>query len=148
LTPLRRLAIGALLLFLSTPAVRGQDLSRYRDFQLGSSLTSVAALSGAAASEPKTIHQRPALLQELEWRPPYFVRGSTTVQNDPIRRVVFSLYNAQLFRVVVDCDRQRTEGMTDADMVEALSAVYGAASQPAAMSQEKARVANKAAFKP
>jgi hypothetical protein len=94
-------------------------------------LPSVAALSGAAASQAKTIHQRPALMQELEWRPAYYVSGSTTPQNDPVRQIVFSFYDDQLFEVVVDYDPQRTEGMTDADVIEALSAVYGSTSKPA-----------------
>jgi len=38
---------------------------------------------------------------------------------------VFSFYNDRLFRLVVDYDKERTEGMTDADMVAALSATYG-----------------------
>ena len=39
---------------------------------------------------------------------------------------MFSFYNDQLFRIVVDYSHDRTEGMTQADMIEALSDVYGA----------------------
>ena len=42
-----------------------------------------------------------------------------------MQQIVFSFYNDQLFRVVVDYGHNQTEGMTDADMVEAISAVYG-----------------------
>jgi len=38
----------------------------------------------------------------------------------------FQLIHNQLFRIVVDYNNDRTEGMTDADMVEAISAVSGA----------------------
>ena len=44
---------------------------------------------------------------------------------DPVDQIVFSFYNDRLFRVVVDYGHDRTEGMTDADMVQAISAVYG-----------------------
>jgi hypothetical protein len=37
----------------------------------------------------------------------------------------FSFYDTQLFRIVIDDGDDRTEGMTDADMIEAISAVYG-----------------------
>jgi len=38
----------------------------------------------------------------------------------------FQLIHNQLFRIVVDYNNDRTEGMTDADMVEAISALSGA----------------------
>ena len=43
-----------------------------------------------------------------------------------MQQIVFSFYNDQLFRLVVDYGTERTEGMTDADIVAALSATYGA----------------------
>jgi hypothetical protein len=75
--------------------------------------------------EAKTIHQRPALLQDLEWRPSRWSRGSTAASTDPVDHIVFSFYNDQLFRVVVDYAQDRTAGMTSADMIEAISIVYG-----------------------
>ena len=116
----RTFAIVALGLVLSTHALQGQDRSRYRDFQLGGDLSSVSALTKVAVSDAKTIHQRPAVMQELEWRPPYYsLNGSTAAPNDPVRQIVFSFYNDQLSKMVVDYDRDRTAGMTDADMIEA-----------------------------
>jgi len=52
---------------------------------------------------------------------------SATKQSDPVQRMVFSFYDDQLFRVVISYDRRRTSGLTDPDMIEALSATYGAA---------------------
>jgi hypothetical protein len=101
--------------------------TRYRDFRLGSALTSVAALAKVSASGAKTLHQRPTLIQELEWRQPYVMSGLTMTQSDPVQRIVFSFYDDQLFRLVISYDRQRTNGLTDTDMIEALSAIYGAA---------------------
>lgn len=126
----RTLAIVALGLALSTPSLQGQDRSRYRDFQLGDDLASVSALVDVAASEAKTIHVRPAVIQDLEWRPPYFVSGSTAPQTDPVQQIVFSFYNDQLFRLVVSYDRRRTNGMTDGDMIAAISEAYDSPLQP------------------
>jgi hypothetical protein len=125
------LAIVALGLVLSTPSLQGQARSGYRNFQLGGDLHSVSALSGVAASEAKTIHQRPAVIQQLEWRLPYAVSGSTPPQNDPVRQIVFSFYNDQLSRMVVDYDHDRTAGMTDGDMIDAISIAYGPPLKPA-----------------
>ena len=90
-------------------------------------MTSVAALAKVPAAGAKTVHQRPSLIQELEWRQPYVMIGSTMTQTDPVQRIVFSFYDDQLFRLVISYDRRRTNGLTDADMIEALSATYGAA---------------------
>lgn len=121
----RTLVIVALGLVLSTHTLQGQDRSRYRDFQLGSDLPSVSALASVPAAEAKTIHQRPAVMQQLTWRRPYVVSRSTASQNDPVRQIVFSFYNDQLSKMVVDYDPDRTVGMTDADMIDAISTAYG-----------------------
>jgi hypothetical protein len=115
-------AIGFMCL---THGVQGQDLARYRDFRLGSDLASVAKATGVAPSEAKTIHKRPAVLQELEWRPSRWVANSTAQSTDPVDRILFGFYDDQLFRIAIDYARDRTEGMTRADMIEAISAVYG-----------------------
>jgi hypothetical protein len=44
-----------------------------------------------------------------------------------VQRIVFTFYDDQLFRLVISYDRERTNGMTDGDMVDALSATYGVA---------------------
>ena len=100
----------------------------YREFQLGSDVASIAKLIGIAPSDVKLIHQRPAVMQDVEWRPRYFSRGASA-QTDPVELIVFRFYDDQLFRVVVDYDRDRTEGMTEADMIEAITAEYGPASR-------------------
>jgi hypothetical protein len=48
-----------------------QDVSRYRAYALESSLDSVVAATGARAVDAKTLHERPATIQELDWRAPY-----------------------------------------------------------------------------
>jgi hypothetical protein len=122
----RTLAIVACGIVSLTRGVDGQSLSQYRNFALGSDVASVAAVAGVDPAEAKTIHQRPAVLQDLEWRPSRWVAGSNASSVDPVEQILFSFYNDQLFRVVVDYGHERTEGMTAADMIEGISAVYGA----------------------
>jgi hypothetical protein len=44
---------------------------------------------------------------------------------------MFSFYDDQLFKLMIDYDRQRTLGMTDADMIGAVSEIYGEPAWPA-----------------
>ena len=127
---IRTLGIVAVGLVLSTHALESQDRARYRDFRLGGDLASISALTGVAASEAKTIHSRPAMLQELQWRRPYAASGTAAADIDPVREIAFSFYNDQLSKMVVDYDRDRTAGLTDADLVEAISSEYGPRLKP------------------
>ncbi len=124
MTMTRTLAV-AVAMILSTSTLYGQAKSHYRDFLLGSTLVSVSGQVNVAASDAKVIHQRPALIQSLQWRSSYFQAGSNEPLNDPVQQILFSFYNDQLFRMAIDYDRQRTDGMTEADMIGALSATYG-----------------------
>lgn len=117
------LGLTVLGVVITAAATQGETAAHYRDFQLGGSLASVSAITGAPASDVKTIHTRPASLQSLEWRRPY--AGSSGTAVDPVQQIAFSFYNDQLFRLVVDYDRNRTEGMTDGDMIEAITGMYG-----------------------
>jgi hypothetical protein len=130
--PARTLTMVALGLVLSTHTVQSQERARYRDFQLGSDVRSVSALTGVAASEAKTVHQRPAVIQELEWRPQFSLRSVAPATTDPVQQILFRFYNDQLSKLVVDYDRDRTAGLTDADMIEAISTAYGPPVKPAA----------------
>lgn len=109
-----------------THALSGESFSTYRQFELGSNVSSVAAAAGIAASEVTLVHQRPAVLQDLEWRPSRWGVGLSAPSNDPVERMTFSFYNDRLFRIVVEYGMQWTEGMTPPDLVEAISRVYGA----------------------
>jgi hypothetical protein len=127
----RSLAIAISWVMLSTPWIYAQDLSHYRELQFGMNLVSVAQQTGMKPSAARTIHQRPALIQELEWRPQHFV-GDPSLKTDPVRELLLSFYSDELFRIVVTYDRYRTEGLTDEDMIEALSVKYGTATRPTA----------------
>jgi len=123
----RALAVVLLALVVAAPMLSAQDRSRYRDFQLGTSLAAVTGQSGAKAADVKTIHQRPALLQDLKWRPSFSVSAVAATRADPVEEILFSFVDNQLYRVVVDYERHRVDGMTRTDMVDAISATYGAA---------------------
>jgi hypothetical protein len=124
-----RVAIPIFLIALSASLIHAQDLSSYRDFQFGMNLSAVAKQVGMNLAEAKMLHQRPAMIQELWWRRPF---GESSPQTDPVREVVFSFYNGDLFRMVVNYDRYRTERLTDDEMIEAISAKYGIAAKPIA----------------
>jgi len=119
---------GALV--LATAALGGQTAPQYREFTLGSSLSTVSAQVKASAADVRPIRQRPALIQDLAWRAPYFMADSNEPRKDPVRQITFSFYNDRLFRMAIDYDRQRTEGLTDADMIGALTELYGTATTP------------------
>jgi hypothetical protein len=127
LQPQRLFAFSLGADLLSARSVDAPDLSRYREFQFGMDLAAVAKLVDMRPSEAKVIHQRPAVIQELTWQP-----LSSSPQADPVRTIFFSFYNDELFRIVVNYDRYKTEGLTTEDVVEALSAKYGTATKPAA----------------
>jgi hypothetical protein len=80
-------------------------------------------------SEAKAVHQRPAVIQELEWRRHESYDGTSEV--NPVEKLFFRFYNGELCRIVVNYDRSTTEGMTAEDMVEVLSAEYGTGTTPA-----------------
>ena len=115
------IAVG---LILGGQLAFAQDVSRYRVYALESSLESVVAASGAPAADAKTLHERPATIQAMKWRAPYV--DSRNAPADPVREISFTFYNDALYQVIVNYDRDRTEGLVNSDIVESLSAVYGA----------------------
>jgi hypothetical protein len=121
--PFRIMAVGAMLVVAST--AQSQQSGQYRQYRLGADLQSVAALAKVSPAGARIVHERPSLIQELEWRQPYMTGGPTISQSDAVQRIVFTFYDNQLFRLVISYDRQRTNGLTDDDMIQALSAVYG-----------------------
>jgi hypothetical protein len=118
---------SALVLFTTASlTAMAEDLSKYRNFQFGADLPAVAKLLGASPSQAKVIHSRPALVQELEWRPQS--PGPSPIA-ESAEGVIFSFYNGTLFRIAVKYDRYATEGLTTEDFVEAISVLYGAPSK-------------------
>jgi hypothetical protein len=114
---------------LLSPSIAAPDLSRYREFQLGMSLLAVEKLTSMDPSEATTTFERPALIQKLDWQ--ILPSLDSSVPADPVEEVTFSFYNGDLFRMVVTYDEDRTEGLTEADLVKAVSAAYGTSTRPA-----------------
>jgi len=105
-----------------------QELSRYRDFEFGMSIESVATLAHTNASSAKTVHQRPEVIQTLDWDP--HGNFDRSPKPESIRDIRFHFYNDALFKMVVVYDPDQTKGLTADDMIEALSDLYGSAGKP------------------
>ena len=118
-----RVFLIAVAVIVSAHVGSAQELSRYRVYTLESDLASVVAASGVRLTDVKTLHERPARIQELEWRAPYVSSGSDNA--DPVRGIVFGFYNDALYQIVVTYDHGRTDGLTSSDVIKSLSEVYG-----------------------
>jgi hypothetical protein len=110
-------------LFLTAPLLHAQDLSKYRHFTLGMSLTRVLERTDQKMADVKPIHGRPAVVQELNWWPPN-VPGNS-FQSDSVEQILFSFYNGELYKISVTYDQNSTAGLTAEDMVKSISAKYG-----------------------
>jgi len=125
----RSFAISIFVVVFLVPLVYAQDLSSYRNFHFGMNLAAVAERADLEASDARLICQRPAVIQELEWRSQSSY--SPSAQTDPVRGIRFNFYNGELFRILVTYDQVRTEGLTDDDLIEGISAKYGTPARPA-----------------
>src|SRR5947199_559464 len=117
------------VLLLLAPLLRAQDLSKYRHFALGMSLTRVLNRTERQMADVKVLHGRPALIQELTWWPPNLPGAS--FQADTVDQMLFSFQNGELYKMSVTYDRTSTEGLTAEDMVKSISAKYGPATNVA-----------------
>jgi hypothetical protein len=128
MTILRSTAIG--ILCGAMGLLHAADLSSYRGLKLGMSLAAAAKQAGTKPSEARLLHQRPAVIQEMNWelRAPIQVNPKP----DPVKDGLLSFFNGELFRIIVTYDRYKVEGMTAEDMIQAISATYGPATMPKA----------------
>lgn len=85
--------------------------------------------AGTPAAEPKLIHLRPALIQEIEWQPARAFLPDNA-DTDPVKQGLLYFFNGQLYRIIITYDQYKVAGMTADDMVEGISAIYGQASRP------------------
>jgi hypothetical protein len=120
---LRSSVLCFVALLLTAPLLRAQDFSKYRHFTLGMSLITVLERTDQKTADVKTLHARPALLQEVNWWPPN-VPG-TSLQSDSVEQILFSFCNGVLYKMSVTYDPTSTEGLTADDMVKSISAKYG-----------------------
>ena len=123
MTKLRTFAAFLSWILIAAPLLCAGNLSLYREFELDSNLLRVAGQAGMQPEEAKIIHERPALIQELSLR---------ADSNDAVKEILFSFYDSELFRMIVDYDRYTTAGLTAEDLIEATSMIYGDALRPIA----------------
>jgi hypothetical protein len=122
--------IGILCGVLGTSILYAEDFSSYRGLQFGMNVSAAAEHVGTKPTEVTVVHQRPALIQEMEWLPRN--ASGSPFQADPVKEGLLCFYNGELFRIVVTYDRYKVEGMTASDMIQGISATYGIATRPAA----------------
>src|ERR1700720_212811 len=120
---IRKSVISLGLVLLATPVISGQDLSRYRKFVLGTSLATISRQVGQDERQASLISQSPALIQEITY---WQVDTSDSLgRMGPISHITLDFYNGALYRIVVVYDEKAVEGLTEDDMVKAISARYG-----------------------
>ncbi len=124
------LSIPLLCALVAAPPLRAADLSTYRGFRFGMSVQQAADLAGMKNTDATTVHQLPALIQELDFQPNLF--HASAPKEDPVARIALTFYQGDLARIVVLYDRYKVDGMTEDDMIKALSASYGTAARPTA----------------
>jgi hypothetical protein len=122
-------SISLVMILLSAPLIRGQDLSKYRSFSLGMRLPELSSQVDLRPLQTKLIQKHPAVIQELTFWP--LNSSDYSLQTDSVWQIFFSFYNGELFRILVTYDRDATHGLTAEDMVEAISTKYGTATRPA-----------------
>jgi hypothetical protein len=118
------ISLGAML--LCVPLLHAQDLSKYRQFSLGTSLAQVSKQVGQQMDQATSIQQSPAAIQQMEWWP---VAMNFLAKPEPVQKVIFTFYNGTLYKIVATYDNDATAGLTDSDMTAAISKSYGLATQ-------------------
>jgi len=118
-------AIVVVLVLITASVISAQDLSRYRKFALGTSVEALLKQTGQNAREVSVSHQSPALIQEITLWPVDSSYSSSSVNRDPVLEIAFSFYNGTLYRMAVTYDRFSMEGLTEDDLVNAISLRYG-----------------------
>jgi hypothetical protein len=133
-TMMRSLVVCFLMIvviLLATPRVHAQDLSTYRDFSFGMTVADLSKQIDQKPANAAVLHERPALIQELTWWPPQPYGSSRPAE--PVDQILFSFYNGALYRMLVTYENSATKGLTDEDMIRAVSAKYGVATRPVAV---------------
>jgi hypothetical protein len=129
MTALRIAAVTMAWSVLGVFTLCAEGFSSYRGFQFGMSLAAGAKRAGSTPTMARTLHERPALIQEVDWRP----NSPLDAKNaDAVHDGILSFYDGQLYRIVITYDRYKVEGMSVADMVQAISMTYGMATEPGA----------------
>ena len=130
MTVVNTLLLSAFAVAISASPVAAQDFSRYRAFEFGMSVESVANLTSMKATDVRAIHQSTDLIQKLNWTVHGYFDKSPDA--DSAQSVRFDFYKGELYKIVVTYDVYQTNGLTTDDVIDSLSAVYGPATRPKA----------------
>ena len=117
------LLLSVFLISSAAAALPAADLASYRNFHLDSTVADVARQVDMAAPDARLISTRPARIEELDWHASW--NSPSDAATNPFSEVLFRFYNGGLFEITVTYDRSQTRGLTDADMIDAISGVYG-----------------------
>jgi hypothetical protein len=120
---IRFLAPALTALLFVAPILRAQDFSKYRDFSLGTNLTTVLKRTEKKLTDVNTTHGAPALFQEVTWWPPSLLGAYS--RSDSVEQVLFYFLNGELYKIAVTYDQSSTEGLTAEDLIKTISAKYG-----------------------
>jgi len=118
-------AVVVVLVLITGFVVSAQDLSKYRKFALGTTVQALLKQTGQDSREVSVSHQSPALIQEITFWPVDSSYSSSSVNQDPVLEIAFSFYNGSLYRMAVTYDRFSMQGLTEDDLVKAISLRYG-----------------------
>jgi hypothetical protein len=98
--------------------------SRYRGVSIGDSVSVVVASLHLTPGDVAIVHARPAMIQQLTWRPNQFF-ASKAGPPEALAEMVLTFHLGRLARVVATYDRDRTEGLTNADLHDSFTTIYG-----------------------
>ena len=122
---MRSAVLCFVVLLLTSPMLRAQSFSKYRNFSLGTNLAAVLKHTDQRLVDVKATRDGSLLFQELTWRPASGI--GVSYRSESVDELVFSFYKGELYKMVVTYERASTEGLTADDMVRSISAKYGPA---------------------
>ena len=123
-------SLTIIVILLSIAQLHSQDLSSYRHFSFGMTVTDISKQIDQTPANAAVLYERPALIQELTWLPPQ--PYSSVRPAEPVDQILFSFYNGALYRMLVTYENSATKGLDDEDMIRVVSAKYGVATRPVA----------------
>lgn len=123
---IRARMIGILCGFTGASLLFAADFSNYRGLEFGMSVAAATKKSGNQFATAKLVHQRPALIEELEWLP------QSPTPTDPVKSALLYFFNGELSRIVVAYHSPKIEGLAAEDMIEGISKTYGTVTRPTA----------------
>ena len=111
MTDSRVAAAASLVFILGGQSLVAQAPFQHREYSLACSATAVGVVN------------RPSVIHGMKWPARHMGSGGTLV--DSVQEVLFTFHNDELYQMVVSYDRGRTAGLSNDDVVDTFSAIYG-----------------------